>query len=76
MRVVLLTLILKNESFYLMKVIWTKEIKWERGRREKHNKFLNINLNWKETVSENGRNKDIFQKIKFKTVLRSKTPFW
>jgi len=25
-------------------------------------KIPNINSNWKETVSENGRNKDIFQK--------------
>jgi len=29
-------------------------------------KILNINSNWKESVSENWRNKDIFQKPKFK----------
>ena len=39
-------------------------------------KIPNINSNWKEIVSENWRNKDIFQKTKFKIVLRSKTPFW
>ena len=39
-------------------------------------KIPNINSNWKETVSEKWRNKDIFQKTKFKTILRSKTSFW
>jgi len=49
-----------------------------RKRKERKTiiKILNINSNWKETLSENWRNKDIFQKAKFKTVLRLKTPFW
>jgi len=48
----------------------------KREERKTIIKITNINSNWKETVSGNWRNKNIFQETKFKIVLRSKTTFW